>query len=285
MSGYVHGYHDRESRRLTDQADTLADLLHWDTAFPPGCRVIEAGCGTGAQTVTLARKSPHARIVSIDISPASLEQAAAKVQAARLNNVEFRRADLLTPPFESESFDHGFVCFVLEHLREPQKALMSLKRLIKPGGTMTVIEGDHGSATFHPDSDAARDAINALVELQRRAGGDAMIGRQLYPLLTASGFSDVRVSPRLVYVDGSRPDLIDGFTRKTFTAMVEGVREDAIKAGIIEAVRFDEGIRALCRTAEDDGVFCYTFFKASAALPATPAPKSRRGQRTTRRRG
>ena len=40
----------------------------------------------------------------------------------------------------------------------------------------------------------------------------------------------MRVSPRMVYVDGSRPDLIDGFTRKTFTAMVEGVRETAIAA-------------------------------------------------------
>ena len=34
----------------------------------------------------------------------------------------------------------------------------------------------------------------------------------------------------MVYVDDSRPELVDGFTRKTFTAMIEGVREDAIAA-------------------------------------------------------
>jgi hypothetical protein len=66
----------------------------------------------------------------------------------------------------------------------------------------------------------------------------------------------------MVYVDSSRPALVEGFTRKTFTAMVAGVRDSAIDAGMTEPEAFDAGIRALYRTAERDGVFCYTFFKA-----------------------
>ena len=58
------------------------------------------------------------------------------------------------------------------------------------------------------------------------------------------------------------PNWWKGFTKKTFTAMIEGVREPAIGAGIIEADLFEQGIRDLYRTAEPDGVFCYTFFKA-----------------------
>ena len=46
--------------------------------------------------------------------------------------------------------------------------------------------------------------------------------------------------------------------------MVEGVRDSAIGAGITDAERFDAGIRALYRTAEAGGVFCYTFFKGFA---------------------
>jgi len=68
----------------------------------------------------------------------------------------------------------------------------------------------------------------------------------------------------MVYVDSSRPALVDGFTRKTFTAMIEGVRDSAIGTGPIEPQRFDTGIRDLYRTAEADGVFCYTFFKGVA---------------------
>jgi hypothetical protein len=65
-----------------------------------------------------------------------------------------------------------------------------------------------------------------------------------------------------VYVDAGRPALVDGFIRKTFTAMVEGVGEEAIRRGMIDATSWAMGIRDLYRTAEADGTFCYTFFKA-----------------------
>jgi len=258
---YVHGYDPRENARLQDQAGALVDLLHADTSYPAGSAVLEAGCGIGAQTVTLAQRSPGARFMSIDISPDSIAKAKRRTDAAGLTNVEFREADIFALPFDEESFDHVFACFVLEHLSRPLEALALLNGLLRPGGTMTVIEGDHGSTYFHPDSSAAHKAIQCQVELQRSAGGNALIGRQLYPLMIEAGLEAVHVSPRMVYVDSSRPDLVDGFTRKTFTAMIEGVRESAIEAGITDAEAFDAGVRDLHRTAEADGVFCYTFFK------------------------
>jgi SAM-dependent methyltransferase len=258
---YVHGYDPRENERLQDQAGTLVDLLHFDTAYPAGSRVLEAGCGVGAQTVTLARRSPDARFTSIDVSAESIAEAERRARLAGLANVEHRQADIFSLPFGPASFDHVFVCFVLEHLSRPVEALQTLARLVRPGGTVTVIEGDHGSAYFHPDSGAARAAIECQVELQRRAGGDALIGRQLHPLMTEAGLDAVRVSPRMVYVDSSRPELVEGFTRRTFTAMIEGVREAALAAGLSDAESFDAGVRDLYRTAEEDGVFCYCFFK------------------------
>ena len=51
-----------------------------------------------------------------------------------------------------------------------------------------MIEGDHGSTIFHPENADARRAIDCLVELQRRGGGNALIGRQLFPLVTAAGY-------------------------------------------------------------------------------------------------
>ena len=256
---YVHGYHERESERLHDQAGSLVELLHHDTVYPAGSRVLEAGCGVGAQTVTLVANSPEARFTCIDVSTESLAAAAAKVDGP-----EFLQADIFDLPFEPDSFDHVFVCFVLEHLSRPVEALRHLQGVLKPGGTITVIEGDHGSAYFHPDSAAAHDAIQCLVTLQGEHG-DSEIGRRLYPVLCEAGFEGVEVSPRLVYVDDSRPRLVDGFTRKTFTAMIEGVREPALARGLISADRFDEGIRDLYRTAEGGGTFLYTFFKAVAS--------------------
>jgi hypothetical protein len=173
---YVHGYSERESARLIDQAVTLTEFLHIGTAFPPGSRVLEAGRGVGAQTLTL-------------------------------------------------------------------------------------IEGDHGSTCFHPDSTCARRAIQCLIDLQARTGGDSLIGRRLYPMLVSAGLRDVLVVPKLIYVDASRPELIEGFTRSTFTAMVEGVREQALERGLIDLETWEQGIADLHRTADADGTFCYTFFK------------------------
>jgi len=259
--GYVHGYGKREVARLVDQAKALTELLHHDTRYPPGASVLESGCGVGAQTVTLARNSPGARFTCIDVSSRSLEDARARVRAASIENVTFQEADIFELPFPEESFDHIFVCFVLEHLPRPREALASLRARLKSGGTLTVIEGDHGSTFFHPDDADARRAIDCLVTLQARAGGDALIGRQVFPLLAQAGLRDVKVSPRMVYVDSSRPEWVEGFTLNTFTAMVEGVREQALAAGLVDAAAWARGIAGLRRAAEPDGVFCYTFFK------------------------
>ena len=265
-SGYVHGYDEVEMRRLQDQATTLSDLLHDDTSFPPGASVLEAGCGVGAQTLPLLRNSPGVHLTCIDVSPESLEQARHKVQSAGFK-ATFRTADIFALPFSEAAFDHVFLCFVLEHLANPIGALQALQKMLRPGGTLTVIEGDHGSTYFWPDSEYARRAIQCQVELQARACGDANIGRRLYPLLVAAGFDAPQISPRMVYVDGSKPLLIDGFTRRTFTAMIEGVREQSLASGLSTPDAFDRGVADLHRTASDDGVFCYTFFKGIARRP------------------
>lgn len=263
---YVHGYTDFENQRLDDQASTLEELLHADSCYPEGAQVLEAGCGTGAQTVILCRKNPDIHLTSIDISVESLRLAKERCHSRGLENVRFMQADIYQLPFETFSFDHLFICFVLEHLADVDGALTRLKPLIRPGGTITVIEGDHGSAYFHPQSILAQQTINCLIDLQYSDGGDSLIGRRLFPLLNRHGFRNVRVSPRMVYADASLPRMVDGFTRKTFIAMVEGVKERAVQQGLMTEKNWDKGIQELKESASEEGVFCYTFFKATASI-------------------
>ena len=258
---YVHGYNERESVRLEDQANTLSELLHYDSIFAKGSQILEAGCGTGAQTKTIAAKNPESKFISIDISESSLSIAKKTIDELGITNVEFQVGNIYDLKFPDELFDHIFVCFVLEHLSDPIKVLTLLKRVLKKGGSITLIEGDNGSTYFHPHSNYALQAIDALVKLQSMTGGDALIGRKLYPLLVQSGFLNCSVSPRMVYADSSKPNLVEGFTKNTFTAMVEGIQDLALKKGIIEKEIFNKGIEDLYRTTMEDGVFCYTFFK------------------------
>ncbi|MDW5563677.1 MAG: methyltransferase domain-containing protein [Methanomassiliicoccus sp.] len=261
---YVHGYSQREAQRLRDQATTLTDLLHYDTHYPEKSMVLEAGCGIGAQTVSLARNSPGAKITSMDISVSSIERAKCWVKGEGITNVEFMVADIFDLPFSDGSFDHIFICFVLEHLRNPIDALKQLKRVLRDGGTITIIEGDHGSAYFHPESKEACKAIDCLVRLQEMSGGNPKIGRQLFPLLAEAGFDHIEISPRMVYVDDSKPTWVEGFTKLTFTSMVEGVEEEALSNGMIGRDEWKKGISDLYRTAKPGGTFCYTFFKGVA---------------------
>lgn len=259
---YVHGYSNIEAKRLADQANALNHLLHHDSKFQPPGLVLEAGCGNGSQTVILAPQNPECEFISIDIAEDSLAQAEERIKKLNIHNVKFKIADVFNLPFKEESFDHVFVCFLLEHLREPLKALTSFKKALKKGGTITVIEGDHGSALYCPRSDAAQATIQCLVDMQASLGGNSLIGRELYPLLVSAGFKSVSVSPRMVYADASRPEQVNGFTRKTFIAMVEGVRETAIRQGLITESDWKKGIADLYRSADPEGTFCYTFFKA-----------------------
>ena len=261
---YIHGYSQEESVRLNDQANTMAELLHWDSDWPAGSLILEAGCGTGAQTRIIAQQNPACRFVSVDRSAQSLAKAKVGVEAHQLDNVAFEQADILRLPYPANHFDHIFVCFVLEHLADPAEALRKLNRVLRPGGTFTVIEGDHGSTYFHPDSAAARRAVRAQVTLQQQQGGNANIGRTLYPLLTSAGYTDVRVSPRPVYVDDSKPELLEGFIKNTFTAMIKGVSEEVVARNIISQKEMQEGVKALLHTGQGGGTFSYTFFKAVA---------------------
>jgi SAM-dependent methyltransferase len=215
----------------------------------------------GAQTRLLAANSPDAQFVSVDISPESLARAKERIAAEGLTNVTFRQADICSLPFSAGTFDHVFVCFTLEHIPDPLLALNTLKKVLRPYGTITVIEGDHGTAVFYPDTPAARHVIDCLVMLQRQASGNALIGRELEHLLTDAGFADIRISPLQTYASAGIYGSSDA-VKSIFIAMIEGVREQAIAAGLTDQAAWDTGIRDLYRTTEPGGMFCYTFFKA-----------------------
>jgi ubiquinone/menaquinone biosynthesis C-methylase UbiE len=226
--------------------------------------VLEAGCGVGAQTITLARNSPHAEITSVDISEPSLNHAKTLINNEGISNVHFQIADIMNLPFDDETFDHVYICFVLEHLPDPVRALLSLKRVLKKEGSITVIEGDHGSCYFHPETEEAVKAWQCLITGQTDLHCNPLMGRELYPLLTEAGFKNIEVDPRIVYVDSDKPELVDGFIKKTIIAMVEGVKDQAIDSGLINLETWNKGIKDLHKSAEPSGTFFYNFFKGKA---------------------
>ncbi len=262
---YIHGYSQREAQRLHDQATSVVEYLHFDSIWEEGSHVLEVGCGVGAQTQIIAAENPNVQFTSIDISEKSLALAQQTIAKAKIQNVDFRLQDVRSMRKHKEGlFDHIFICFFLEHIPNPLEMLKQVKVLLKQGGTITVIEGDHGSTFFHPENPHARAIVDAQVRLQELRGGNANIGRALYPLLDRAGYQQIAVSPRQIYVDRSKPALVEGFIRNTFTAMIQGMSEDLLQEGLVTQSAYQSGIDGLLRTAVADGTFSYTFFKGTA---------------------
>lgn len=266
-NGYVHGYSRREAERLADQSRILEHLLHRDTAYTAGCHVLEAGCGIGAQTVILARNSPHTMFTSVDIAEESLKQAQQRIDEDRITNVTFRKENILSLTFPDAHFDHIFVCFVLEHLAKPLRALEELKRVLKPGGTITVIEGDHGSCFWYPETAESLQVWLALIIAQQQLKHDPLIGRRLFPLLSDSGFRVKDIGPRFVYADASNPGLLNGMVHKIIVPMVESSKEEIFRYKIVTEQVWQKGIADLSASGNPpDGTFFYTWFKALAVI-------------------
>jgi SAM-dependent methyltransferase len=259
---YVHGYTTRETQRLLEQSLILEDLLHTGTSFQKGEKVLEAGCGVGAQARILAHRNPDAIFECVDLSQESVEQAREVARQEDLKNVTFNQADIFKLPFRPSSFNHVFVCFVLEHLSDPMDALGIFMGLLKPGGTITVIEGDHGSGFWTPETVESRMAWKGLIDSQISLGHDPNIGRRLYPLLNAAGFIIRDVSPRWVYADQGSPILLQGVINQIIAPMVYSAERQVLESGYVSQDEWSKGLNDIREVARhSEGTFFYTWFK------------------------
>jgi len=120
----------RWSRKL---ADAMLDAL----ALPRSLSVLDAGCGTGALADALAVRDPAARITGIDISPAFLEAARARVPCG-----DFRQGDLTALDLPDAAFDAALSLLVLQFVPDRAKAVAEMVRVTKPGGLVAAAMWD-----------------------------------------------------------------------------------------------------------------------------------------------
>lgn len=100
-------------------------------------RALDAGCGTGAFLLPLARRLlPHgATVIGIDLSEGTLGQARASVQAEGLP-VDCIIGDVEALPFDDCTFDLVLANYMLYHVPDLDQAIAELRRVVRPGGTL-----------------------------------------------------------------------------------------------------------------------------------------------------
>ncbi|MCU1356437.1 MAG: SAM-dependent methlyltransferase [Acidimicrobiales bacterium] len=173
----------------------LGDLL----ASGRPVRVLDAGCGTGEQTLGLKRAFPAAEVVGVDLNERSLELAR-EYRGRHGIDVQFERADLLAPVEGLGSFDLIVSIGVLHHLAEPELGLRTLRALSAPGGRLlAMLYGRYGKQPLF-------DARDALASIDPAAGRDERL-RMVADLRSGSNAGIAHYASELVSRRRFGPDI------------------------------------------------------------------------------
>jgi len=239
ISEYVHGYGTREQQRLVEQAEHWRHRLIADgTVLEPGTRLLDVGCGVGAVLAVLGQEFPGVQLLGVDIEAAQLAFARGHLDRSGVD-ATLLEGDALALPFDDESFDHVWMMWLLEHIRDAPAALREARRVLVPGGKITAIEVDYSTAHAEPATPAIEALIRAMVQAMASSGwSDA--GTRLPGWLGEAGFRDIDEGERPFWWQddhlASQASYAADVIESALDALVEasGTDEAELRAGLAE---------------------------------------------------
>ena len=188
--GYIHGTTPDEQDRLA-LLNRLTNVPFLDSLNLCGDeQVLEVGSGLGILAAEVARQVPHGSVVGLEYSGDQL----AKAKSLANPNLSFRQGDAHQLPFEVNSFDVVYCRYVLEHVAKPDAVLAEMHRVLKPGGRALAQENNILILELYPVCPAFDHIWRQFAVLQGRLGGDALIGKKLFPLFKQAGFEKIELS-------------------------------------------------------------------------------------------
>jgi ubiquinone/menaquinone biosynthesis C-methylase UbiE len=158
--------------------------------------ILDCGCGPGVLTCDIAERIPNGRVLGIDLENPQIKIAEAEAQKRQLENITFQQANVYDLENINETFDAVFSHALLEHLKEPSKAIKQFHRVLKPGGILAVCSPDWAGFLLSPSSNELNQAIEAYKDIQIKNGGDVFVGSKLSRFFENSGFDQIEVDAR-----------------------------------------------------------------------------------------
>jgi ubiquinone/menaquinone biosynthesis C-methylase UbiE len=148
-------------------------------------KILDVGCGTGAITADLASLT-SSEVIGLDIDPEKLKQA--EILLSDLPNVTLMEGDVLNLPFEDETFDLVVFNILLMYIKDKQKAVDEMTRVVKKGGiVLATLEPDYAGIIEYPENPTTPLLIKQMEEL----GADLYAGRKLKFLFNTAGLKTV----------------------------------------------------------------------------------------------
>lgn len=261
---YLHGFSETEQARLRSQAEFAEFSVFQNINFSTSKKVLEVGCGVGAQTEILLRRFPKIHVTGIDLNDKQLAAASkflSNIPAAKGRyDLQQMSADNLS--FEAQTFDSAYLCWILEHVPNPAQVLSEVRRVLRPGAEIVVTEVMNSSFFLEPYSPNVWKYWMAFNDYQHSNAGDPFIGAKLGNLLTQVGYHQVKTEIKTWHFDNRQPverkRAIHYWTDLLLSAADSLVAEKYVELDVVKKAKEE-----LDRVANDpNAVFMYSFMQA-----------------------
>ncbi len=265
---YLHGFSQKEQDRLRDQARILEFLIYQDINFSNIKKLIEVGCGVGAQSEILLRRFPKLHLTGVDLNAKQLTSAETYLSArpelhGRYDLLNMDASDL---QFPSGEFDGAFLCWILEHVPEPARILGEVRRVLSSGSKVYITEVMNFSFFIDPYSPHLWKYWMALNDYQYEKAGDPFIGAKLGNLLASAGFINIKTNIKTMHYDNRNPErrieVIEYWTELLLSASHQLILEKIVSKEIVDGM-----VKELKLVRKDpNAVFFYSFMQAEAEV-------------------
>jgi ubiquinone/menaquinone biosynthesis C-methylase UbiE len=210
--------------------------------------------GVGHISCDLAKKVGRTgRVVGIDSSWTMVESATKRLCHLDPVSVRFHFQDAHHLCFKEASFDAGLIIQTLIHVKNPQRVLSELFRVVRPGRKVAVMESDWqmlAISTGNPDAD---NILNSLLRGSVRNSG---IGHQLPTLMNMANFTDISVAAGTI--------MAFDFPTANRAWHIQDAVEHATATKMLSESELEMLVRELTRSTTDG-----TFFGASTGFVVT----------------
>ena len=217
--------------------------------LPGARRILALGCGTGVEVRALSRLTgPATAIVGVDHSPVLIDVARRlTADERRSDHVTYQAADAHHLPHGDGEFDIVTLHTLISHADDPAQLLREARRVVRPGGTVAIFDGDYASLTFaYPDHAVAKTVEEQLMRL---IVANPRVMRDLPQLLRAAALELVETNGAL-YADIG--------TGSFWVSATESYGALLARSGLLQPAVIDDWRAFQARSAADN-----TFFGAS----------------------
>jgi len=184
---YTHGHPEAalRSHRWRSVENSAAYLI---PSLTSGVSVLDIGCGPGTITADIAERVAPGPVVGLD---SSAEVVAIAARDHDVANLTFEVGDVYALDQPAGSFDVVTAHQVLHHLSDPVSAIVEMRRVCRPGGTIALREVDYAAMAWWPDVPGLHRWLDMFRAVARANGGEPDAGRRVAGWARAGGCRDI----------------------------------------------------------------------------------------------